>query len=139
DMIIVAVNNPALSADIRKEAREMGKLVNVADKPELCDFYLSSVVRKGNLKIAISTNGRSPTIAKRLKEIFTDMLPDQLDAVLDNMHVLRSRLNGSFSEKVARLNEITDVLVKEHIPDTRGEARWKKIASRFLFAFFFML
>ena len=43
-------------------------LVNVADTPELCDFYLGSIVDKGNLKIAISTNGKSPTIAKRMRE-----------------------------------------------------------------------
>lgn len=139
DMVIVAVNDPIASAQIRDEAKRQGKLVNVADKPELCDFYLASVVKKGNLKIAISTNGKSPTVAKRLKEMFSIMLPEQLDDVLNNMHILRNRLNGSFSEKVSRLNDITTVLVAENGTDNKGEARWKKIASRFLFAFFFML
>ena len=71
DVIIVAVNERGVSEWVHAAAKAKGKLVNVADKPDLCDFYLSSVVSKGNLKVAISTNGKSPTIAKRLKEIFS--------------------------------------------------------------------
>src|SRR5215831_9885048 len=111
DLVISAVNDKFVSKKIWMDAREKGKLINVADTPELCDFYLSSVVRKGNLKIAISTNGKSPTIAKRLKELFTEVLPEQLDDVLKNLHHIRNRMNGSFAEKVNKLNEITSVLV----------------------------
>src|ERR1700690_437371 len=57
DIIIAAVNNNIISSLIWKDAKEKGKLINVADTPELCDFYLGSIVKKGNLKIAISTNG----------------------------------------------------------------------------------
>ncbi|HLI92247.1 MAG TPA: bifunctional precorrin-2 dehydrogenase/sirohydrochlorin ferrochelatase, partial [Puia sp.] len=66
DLAIVAVNDRAVSEAVAREARARGILVNVADTPDLCDFYLGSVVRRGNLKIAISTNGKSPTVAKRL-------------------------------------------------------------------------
>jgi siroheme synthase-like protein len=110
DVAIVAVNDPAMSAVIRQDAKEKGKLVNVADKPELCDFYLSSVVKKGNLKIAISTNGKSPTVAKRLKEIFNELLPDELDEVLNNMQAIRNSLKGDFASKVTALNEVTKIL-----------------------------
>ena len=68
DIAIVAVNDREISESVARDAKINGVLVNVADTPDLCDFYLSSIVRKGNLKIAISTNGKSPTIAKRLKE-----------------------------------------------------------------------
>ena len=84
--------------------------MNVADTPDLCDFYLGSIVQRGNLKIAISTNGKSPTIAKRLKEEIGNMIPDEMDAVLDNMQTIRTHLNGNFAEKVRRLNELTSVL-----------------------------
>ena len=69
DLIISAVNNFETSAQIKEDTKSNGKLVNVADKPGLCDFYLGSIVKKGSVKIAISTNGKSPTIAKRLKEV----------------------------------------------------------------------
>jgi siroheme synthase-like protein len=110
DVIFVAVNDIASSEIIRNDAHAIGKLVNVADKPELCDYYLSSVVKKGNLKVAISTNGKSPTIAKRLKETFEETLPAELDAVLDNMEAIRNSLRGDFNTKVNELNEITKTL-----------------------------
>ena len=100
DVIIIAVDDAFTSEQIRNDAHEKGKLVNVADEPELCDFYLGSIVKKGNLKIAISTNGKSPTIAKRLKETFNDLLPAELDEVLNNMEVIRNKMKGDFSSKV---------------------------------------
>lgn len=139
DIVITAINDPLVSEMIRTEAKARGKLVNAADKPELCDFYLSSVVKKGNLKIAISTNGKSPTIAKRLKEVLNDVMPDQLDEVLENMQVIRNKLSGNFADKVARLNHITrDLALKTNVEGKSNEIKWKKIASGFVFAFFFM-
>ncbi len=139
DVVITAVNDYALSELIYPTAKSKGKLINSADKPEWCDFYLGSIVRKGNLKIAISTNGKSPTIAKRLKEVFADALPMQIDEVLNNMSIIRGKLNGNFHQKVEKLNAITKELANEN-PDTRKliERRWKRIATYSLFAFFFM-
>ena len=65
DLVISAVNNIELAEQIRNDARQKGKLINAADKPALCDFYLGSVVTKGDIKIAISTIGKSPTLARR--------------------------------------------------------------------------
>lgn len=113
DLAIVAVNDIALSTQIYNDAKSKGKLVNVADKPSLCDFYLSSVVTKGNLKLAISTNGKSPTLAKRLKEVLNDALPDELDDILNNLQQIRNNLKGDFQNKVQELNKITSVLVKK--------------------------
>ena len=112
DIVIIAINDRALSQGIQADAKKRNKLVNVADTPDLCDFYLGSIVKKGNLKLAISTNGKSPTIARRLKEILAETLPDELDEVLDNIHIIRNRLKGNFEEKVQQLNEITKVLVE---------------------------
>lgn len=137
DLVIVAVNDIPIAERIRSEASQQNLLVNVADKPELCDFYLSSIVKKGNLKIAISTNGKSPTIAKRLKETFSDALPEELDQVLDNMQSIRNKLNGNFEEKVKKLNALTKVLVEKE--EGTNEKRWRKIATYSLIAFALML
>jgi hypothetical protein len=140
DLVIIAINDKEESQRIRNLAKNHEKLVNVADKPELCDFYLSSIVKKGNLKIAISTNGKSPTIAKRIKETFDEVLPEQLDAVLDNMQSIRNKLNGDFAAKVEKLNEITHVLATgKELKTEQGEKWWKKIATWSLFAFLFMI
>lgn len=112
NFVIAATNNNVLNTTIKQEANARGLLVNVADKPELCDFYLGSVVQKGDLKIAISTNGKSPTIAKRLKEVLTESLPNSLNITLKQMQILRNMLKGDFSSKVQRLNEVTEILMK---------------------------
>jgi siroheme synthase-like protein len=103
DFVIAATDDKALHHDIRRLARERRLLVNVADTPDLCDFYLSSIVQKGDLKIAISTNGKSPTLGKRLKEILNDVIPSDIHQTLQNLAVIRGKLNGTFAEKIQRM------------------------------------
>ena len=111
DIVIAATNDNKLNNYIRQSAHDRKLLINVADKPELCDFYLGSIVQKGDLKIAISTNGKSPTVAKRLKEVLNEGLPAELDVTLQQMSELRNSLSGDFAYKVKKLNEVTSVLV----------------------------
>ncbi|EJL70825.1 TSUP family transporter [Chryseobacterium populi] len=113
DLAIIAVNDIALAEEIRDKAHQKNLLVNIADKPDLCDFYLGSIVQKGSLKIAISTNGKSPTIAKRLREIFTEAIPDETEDVLENMQSIRNRLKGDFDFKVKELNRLTTQYLSE--------------------------
>lgn len=113
DLVFAAVNDTSVSSAVVKDANAKGILVNAADKPDLCDFYLSSVVQKGNLKIAISTNGKSPTVAKRVKEMLQDCLPEELDELLDNIQAIRNTLTGDFQDKVEKLNELTKSLVEK--------------------------
>ena len=113
DLVIAAVNDRAVSEQVSMDAKQKGKLVNAADKPELCDFYLGSIVQKGSLKIAISTNGKSPTVAKRIKEVLNETLPAELDELLNNMQVIRNKISGDFAEKVKQLNEITKKLTED--------------------------
>lgn len=107
DIAIAAINDPIVSRQVATDAKSKGILVNAADKPDWCDFYLGSVVQKGNLKIAISTNGKSPTIAKRLKEVLDETLPDEIDTLLNSMQNIRNKMSGDFTEKVRQLNELT--------------------------------
>jgi len=137
DIVILATDNRKLHEEVRVLAKEKGLLVNVADTPDLCDFYLGSIVQKGNLKVAISTNGKSPTVAKRIKEVLNDALPGELDEVIENLHHVRNKLNGNFEYKVKRLNSITKVLVEKDRVGT--ERQWKKIATYSLIAFALML
>ncbi|CCH02452.1 siroheme synthase [Fibrella aestuarina BUZ 2] len=110
DLVIVGTNDKAVNRQVQADCKARKILVNVADTPPLCDFYLSSVVKKGDLKIAISTNGKSPTFAKRFREVLEEMLPDSLQETLDNLTAIRQQLTGDFQAKMDRLNEITKVL-----------------------------
>jgi len=113
DLVIAAVNDIDLAEQIRNDARQKGKLINAADKPSLCDFYLGSVVTKGDIKIAISTNGKSPTLARRLKEFFNEVLPDEIETALSNLNTIRNNIKDGFRERVKKLNEITSSLVDD--------------------------
>jgi len=113
ELAILATDDKELHRQIKSLANEKGILVNVADTPDLCDFYLGSIVQKGNLKIAISTNGKSPTIAKRIKEVLSDTIPDEINDLLDNLQSIRDKMNVDFAEKVKRLNELTRTLTEK--------------------------
>jgi siroheme synthase-like protein len=112
DLVIAAVNDTELAERIRNDAKRKGKLINAADKPSLCDFYLGSVITKGDIKIAISTNGKSPTLARRLKEFFNEVLPDELESVVSNLNTIRNKIQTGLKERVKKLNEITASLVE---------------------------
>ncbi len=112
-LVIGATDNKAVNRQIRDEAKERFLLVNIADTPELCDFYLGGIVTKGNLKIAISTNGKSPTTAKRLRQLLEEVLPEEIDDLLENLNAYRATLKGDFEYKVKAMNEITEGLVRK--------------------------
>lgn len=138
DIAIIATADQVLDEQIRQDARLRSKLLNVADKPSLCDFYLGSIVKKGSIKIAISTNGKSPTIAKRLKTVLQDGLPDELEMSLDNLQKFRKTLTGDFSHKVQTLNQLTQGLVNpaqksaHERPWLLRVEFWKKAALTFV-------
>ena len=111
-LVICATDNQELHKEIKVLCGEMNLLCNVADTPELCDFYLGSVVQKGNLKIGISTNGKSPTLAKRIRAYLNDIIPDEIEISLDQMEKVRKQLKGDFQEKIKQLNELTKHLIK---------------------------
>ena len=112
DIVLLATDDQSLHSRIRMLARKRRLLVNVADTPSLCDFYLGSVVTKGNLKLGISTNGKSPTIAKRIREYLEETIPDNTDDLLKNMQAIRERMKGDFAEKVKMLNDLTSSWLK---------------------------
>lgn len=112
DLVLLATDDHNLHGRIRILARKRRLLVNVADTPALCDFYLGSVVTKGNLKLGISTNGKSPTIAKRIREYLEETIPDNTDDLLKNMQAIRERMKGDFAEKVKMLNDLTSSWLK---------------------------
>ncbi|MGZ3862842.1 MAG: TSUP family transporter [Bacteroidia bacterium] len=125
DFVIVAVNNKKTSLEIKKLAEQRKLITNVADTPEQCDFYLGSIVQKGDLKIAISTNGKSPTFAKRVKETLNEAIPNDVQLILDKLNEVRSQLKGDFDYKVNKLNEISALLEKkEHT------AKKKRISTK---------
>jgi precorrin-2 dehydrogenase/sirohydrochlorin ferrochelatase len=77
-LVVAATNDPAVNRAVFREATENHILCNAVDDPPFCDFYFPSVVRRGDLQIAISTAGASPALAQRLRKEINSQLP--LDA-----------------------------------------------------------
>jgi len=113
-LVIAATNDVAVNKQIYHDAKERYILVNVADTPEYCDFYLGGIVTKGNLKLAISTQGKSPTLAKRLRQFFEESLPEDMDELIENLHLYRATLHGELKEKTEILNKHTALLLKKN-------------------------
>lgn len=67
-LIISATNDPKINKAVSEDARRCGVWVNVVDAPELCDFVIPSVMRRGKLAVAVSTEGVSPTLAKSIRK-----------------------------------------------------------------------
>ena len=74
-LVVAATNNPAVNRAVFAEAEVAGILINAVDDPPFCDFYFPSVVRRGDLQIAISTAGASPALAQRLRKEIDALLP----------------------------------------------------------------
>jgi precorrin-2 dehydrogenase/sirohydrochlorin ferrochelatase len=103
-LAVVATASADLNNQIYREAQLRGVLCNVVDVPELCDFYYPAVVRRGDLQIAISTNGQSPALAKRLRE------------------QLEQQFGPTYAEWVAELGETRKlVMTSELSPDRKRE------------------
>jgi precorrin-2 dehydrogenase/sirohydrochlorin ferrochelatase len=74
-LVVAATNLPAVNRAVFAEAEASGVLINAVDDPPFCDFYFPSVVRRGDLQIAISTAGHSPALAQRLRKEINAILP----------------------------------------------------------------
>ncbi len=110
-IVIATTDVPEVNMKVYKDCRKRSTLVNVADNPPYCDFYMGGIVTKGNVKVAISTNGKSPTTAKRLRQFFEEVLPENIDDLVKNLNEYRKTIKGDFEEKVETLNEFTKGLI----------------------------
>ncbi|MBD1261889.1 bifunctional precorrin-2 dehydrogenase/sirohydrochlorin ferrochelatase [Maribacter polysiphoniae] len=118
-MVIATTDKPEVNVQVYEDCRALDKLVNVADNPPYCDFYMGGIVTKGNVKIAISTNGKSPTTAKRLRQFFEEVIPEDINQMVLNLNAFRKTLKGNFEQKVEKMNEVTKSLLptKEKIDE----------------------
>lgn len=68
---------------------------------------------KGNLKIGISTNGKSPTLAKRIRQFLEELLPEEINDLLDNLEAYRKTITGDFEFKVNEMNKMTKSILEK--------------------------
>ena len=113
-LVIATTDIPEVNVEVYNDCKARHILVNVADNPPYCDFYMGGIVTKGHVKIAISTNGQSPTTAKRLRQFFEDVIPENVDDLVQNLNEFRKTIKGDFEHKVQTLNEFTKGLISKN-------------------------
>lgn len=91
-LAIAATDDPAANQAVAQEAEERHVLLNVVDEPALCGFIAPSVVQRGDLTIAISTSGKSPAMARRVREEMERWLPPEYGELLDLAAEVREAL-----------------------------------------------
>ncbi|WP_062056457.1 precorrin-2 dehydrogenase/sirohydrochlorin ferrochelatase family protein [Sediminicola sp. YIK13] len=132
-MVVATTDKVEVNEQVYHDCRARTILVNVADNPPFCDFYMGGIVTKGNVKVAISTNGKSPTTAKRLRQFFEDVIPENIDDLVQNLNEYRKTIKGDFEEKVETLNEFTKGLVskKGDNEPIKNETIWSRLKKHF--------
>ena len=99
-LVIAATGDVEVNAHVAKTARHFGIWVNVVDTPAVCDLIAPAVVRRGALQIAISTGGRSPMLAKRLRQGLEALIGAEYGELADILGAMRTsvRYRGEPSE-----------------------------------------
>lgn len=95
-LAITATDDPAVNAQVARDGDAANVLVNSADDPENCSFILPAVVTKGDLQVTISTNGRSPALAKWLRRQLDNTLTDDHARLLDLLSETRDEARARF-------------------------------------------
>ena len=89
---VAATDDEAVNRRVAEDARAAGVLVNVVDRPELCDFIVPAQVRRGDLLIAISTSGAAPSLARRLRERLEKEFGPEYATLLEVLREVREDL-----------------------------------------------
>ena len=91
-LVIAATDDPQVNAQVSQEAQRHGLLVNVVDDPAACNFIVPSVVRRGDLIIAVSTSGRSPALSKKIRRMLEEQFAPEYEAFLDLVSQVRQEM-----------------------------------------------
>ncbi len=94
-LVIAATNDPRLAEAIWSECQARGQPINVIDMPRYCSFILPSILRRGQLTIAVSTEGASPGLAKRIRQQLEKLFPAAYEPYLRLASAARARLRAS--------------------------------------------
>jgi precorrin-2 dehydrogenase/sirohydrochlorin ferrochelatase len=92
DLIFSATNNRLLNRDLVDEARKLGIWINSCDDPENCDFFSSAVFDRGPIRIAVSTQGKFAGLGGLLKEVLSELIPEQHTEEIEEIMAIRSEL-----------------------------------------------
>lgn len=104
-IIFSATNKREINEKVFNDCKKENKLLNVIDVPELCDFILPAVVRRGDLTISVSSQGRAPFFAKEMKNKIDHLFPSYYEDIID--------LAGNFRSIILKNKKLNSPKIKE--------------------------
>ena len=119
-LVIAATNSRDLNATIFHEARQRNILCNVVDDPEYCDFYYPAVVQRGDLQLAISTNGHSPALAQRIRRELEIQFGQEYGEWLEELGRIRRQLFASNIDPEERRHRLHELASREAFEKARS-------------------
>ena len=135
-LVIAATNNNRLNRRIYKDCQELEVLCNVVDVPELCDFYVPAVVKRGDLQIAISTEGQCPAYAGHLRKKLEVIFTEKHGEFLTELEAMRQRIIEDVPDPADRktlLGRLADDKSFEYFVEN-GPIRWRTFADEIISA-----
>jgi precorrin-2 dehydrogenase/sirohydrochlorin ferrochelatase len=129
-LAIAATNNPQVNEQIYRDCQQLEVLCNVVDCPELCDFFVPATVRRGDLQIAICTEGACPAYAGHLRQKLEDIFTEDHGRFLDALETVRRKVLSTVPDETQRkaiLGElVSDESFQRFIDDPSA---WRKKAD----------
>jgi precorrin-2 dehydrogenase/sirohydrochlorin ferrochelatase len=133
-LVIAATNNRQVNKQVYKDCQELAILCNVVDDPELCDFFVPAVVKRGDLQIAIGTEGYCPAYAGHLRKKLEQTFTDQHGGFLAELETLRKSIIQNVPDQADRkaiLGQLVDDKSFEYFIEN-GPAKWQTYAHKFI-------
>ncbi|MBO0794655.1 MAG: bifunctional precorrin-2 dehydrogenase/sirohydrochlorin ferrochelatase, partial [Ktedonobacteraceae bacterium] len=117
-VVVAATNDPQLIEAIWQETQERGQLVNIVDVPARCNFILPSILRRDQLTITVSTEGASPSLAKRIRQQLEKLFPPAYGLYLRLAAIARSHLRkhgASYEQRDEFFGSYYDSSILKHL------------------------
>ncbi len=127
-MVIAATNDSLLNHQVSQVARKKGLLINAVDQPPDCNFIVPSILRRGDLLIAVSTSGKSPALAKKVREELEKSFGSEYESLLLLMgHLRKEIISRGLSQEENR--RVFYELINSQILEALGRKDWNEAAT----------
>jgi len=133
-LVVAATNNNKLNKQIYRDCQELEVLCNVVDVPELCDFFVPAVVKRGDLQIAVGTEGQCPAYAGHLRKKLEGIFTEKHGQFLAELETIRKQIIQDVPEPADRktlLGRLVDEKSFEYFVEN-GPAKWQAFAAEMI-------